>query len=82
MSHVPHEVVQEFPGQTAHLLALKNRDRSFARLLDDYHQVHRIETCPEYVSRDTERALRRLRLRIKDQIATRLTRAGPAACRC
>ncbi len=75
MSHVPHEVAQEFPGHAARLHALKIRDGSFARLLDDYRQVHRIETCAEFVSQDTEQALRRLRMRIKHEIADRLSRS-------
>ncbi len=82
MCHVPLEVAQEFPGQAARLNGLKIRDRSLSSLLADYRQVHRIETSTEYVSRDTGQALRRLRMRIKHEIANKLSRScgrtGPA----
>ena len=48
MSHVPHELHEEFPDDTATLHTLKTSDAHFTRLADEYHEVnrevHRIET--------------------------------------
>jgi uncharacterized protein YdcH (DUF465 family) len=55
-------------------------DGHFARLLDDYHivnrAVHRAETLVEPVSGDHEQALRRERMRLKDEISAILSAAA------
>lgn len=76
MSHVPHELIEEFPDAVDKIHDLKASDAHFARLTDDYHKVnreiHRMETDVEPVSDDTENQRRRLRLALKDQIAVYL----------
>lgn len=76
MSHVPHEIAQEFPESAARIHALKMEDRHFARLVDEYHEVnrtiHRLETRVEVSSEERERELRQRRIVLKDQIAQAL----------
>ena len=76
MSHVPHELHEEFPEAVQKIHDLKGSDAHFAKLADEYHEVnreiHRMETGIEPVSQDTESQKRRHRLALKDQIATYL----------
>ena len=48
MSHVPHELADEFPDQIERIQARKASDAHFARLVEEYHDVnraiHRVET--------------------------------------
>jgi len=73
MSHVPHELAEEFPDQTDRIHDLKTSNAHFARLADEYHEVnraiHRAETRVEPVSDEAEQDLRRKRLHLKDEIA-------------
>ncbi len=73
MSHVPHELVDEFPDHAERIHALKMADRRFARLAEDYREVnraiHRLETRIEPSSEEREAELRRRRLALKDEIA-------------
>jgi hypothetical protein len=73
MSHVPHELHEEFPDAVEIIHALKSSDAHFARLADEYHavnrEIHRMETGIEPVSDDVENQKRRQRLALKDQIA-------------
>lgn len=73
MSHVPHELHEEFPEAANTLHALKTSDAHFARLADEYHtvnrEVHRIETDVEPASDDVLEDLKKKRLNLKDQIA-------------
>lgn len=82
MSHTPHELAEDFPGQADRIRALRETDGHFARLLDSYHavnrQVHRAETLVEPVAPEHETRLRRERMQLKDNIA-RLLRGEPAA---
>lgn len=79
MSHVPHELAEEFPDQTVDLRRLKDEDAHFARLADEYHEVnreiHRIETDIEPASDTRATELRKARMRLKDEIAARLAAA-------
>lgn len=72
MSHTPHELADEFPESADRLHQLKTSDPHFQRLFDEYHdvnrQIHRIETRVETASEGFEAGLRRLRMRLKDQI--------------
>ena len=73
MTHVPHELHEEFPeaGDALHRLKLENAH--FAKLADEYHQVnreiHRIETDVEPASDQRAEDLRKRRLALKDEIA-------------
>lgn len=78
MSHVPHELHEEFPNAVDRIHELKISDAHFARLADEYHtvnrEIHRMETGIQPVSEDFENQKRRQRLALKDQIAAYLTR--------
>jgi uncharacterized protein YdcH (DUF465 family) len=80
MSHVPHELAEEFPDRIEQIRTLKASDRYFARLVEDYHEVnravHRLETRVEAASEEREEELRRIRMRLKDEILSRLTQAA------
>lgn len=73
MSHVPHDLAEEFPHSAEKIHLLKARDPHFATLVDDYHvvnrQVHRAETRTEPMSEAAESALRHRRAHLKDDIA-------------
>ncbi len=73
MSHVPHELAEEFPDQVDAIHELKTSNAHFARLADEYHEVnrhiHRLETRVEPASDEVEQELRRKRLHLKDEIA-------------
>ena len=76
MSHVPHELHEEFPEQAEVLHALKLKDAHFAKLSDEYHnvnrEIHRIETEIEPTSDEALEELKKQRLHLKDQIAAML----------
>lgn len=76
MSHTPHEIAEEFPGHGPAIHKLKMTDTHFARLLDEYHlvnrAVHRAETGVDPTDDLNEAAMRRTRMRLKDEIARRL----------
>jgi uncharacterized protein YdcH (DUF465 family) len=76
MSHTPHELVEEFPGKADAIHTLRETDQHFRRLTDEYHEVnraiHRAESRTEPMSEEHEEDLRRRRMHLKDEIATRL----------
>lgn len=76
MSHVPHELHEEFPQHGERIHALKTTDNHFARLAERYHDVnraiHRAEAEVEPTSDDLLEELKKQRLRLKDEIATML----------
>jgi uncharacterized protein len=76
MSHVPHELAEEFDTHKEDIHNLKLKDNHFAKLADDYHEVnreiHRIETGVTPAAEDFEKELRRKRVALKDEIATYL----------
>jgi uncharacterized protein YdcH (DUF465 family) len=76
MSHVPHELHEEFPEAADALHTLKTSDAHFARLSDEYHtvnrEIHRIETDVEPASDEVLEDLKKKRLHLKDQIAAML----------
>ena len=76
MSHVPHELADDFPGQVDLISRLKQENAHFARLADAYHdvnrQVHRAETDVEPLDDHTQQELRKQRMALKDQIAAML----------
>ncbi|SLN47216.1 YdcH family protein [Roseisalinus antarcticus] len=79
MSHTPHELSEDFPGQAEAIHALKSRDTHFAHLVDSYHEVnravHRAETDVEPASDARITDLRKQRMRLKDEIASALSEA-------
>jgi len=83
MSHVPHELHEEFPEAADALHTLKTNDAHFARLAEEYHtinrQVHRIETDVEPTSDEVLEDLKKKRLHLKDQIAALLAAAANTA---
>ena len=77
MTHVPHGLAKEFPEQVEQLHDLKIGNAHFAKIADEYHevnrQIHRIETGVEPTSEVHENQLRKVRLKLKDEIATMLS---------
>ena len=73
MSHVPHELSEEFPDKAEKIHALKESDAHFRKLFDDYHAVnraiHRAETNVEPTDQFHEEAMRKQRLKLKDELA-------------
>lgn len=82
MTHVPHELHEEFPDDDAVIHRLKVEDAHFARIADKYHEVnrsiHRIETKVEPASEQRFEELRKHRLLLKDDIAGMIRAAGNA----
>lgn len=77
MSHVPHELAEEFPDLADKLAEKKAQDAHFAKLADEYHalnrQVHRAETKVEPIEDLAEGELRKRRAALKDEIYGLLT---------
>jgi len=73
MSHVPHELPEEFPHDVERMHDLRGSDAHFARLSDEYHEVnraiHRAETNVEPTDDFHMTDLRKQRMLLKDQIA-------------
>ncbi|MEM7213326.1 MAG: YdcH family protein [Pseudomonadota bacterium] len=78
MSHTPHDLNDEFPGQTDAIHELKLTDAHFRRLFDEYQEVnsaiHLVETRVTPSDDFHEQDLRKARLKLKDQIAAALSR--------
>lgn len=72
MSHTPHELAEEFPDKVDLMHELKQSDKHFAKLSEDYHEVnravHRAETNVEPTDDLNENELRKKRALLKDQI--------------
>lgn len=79
MSHVPHELHEEFPDAADALHALKTTNAHFTRLADDYHavnrEIHRVETQVAPASDEALEELKKKRLHLKDEIAAMLAAA-------
>ena len=73
MSHVPHELTEEFPDMQEEISALKANDAHFAKLFDEYHtlnrSIHRAETNIEPTDDYHMIDMRKQRMRLKDEIA-------------
>ena len=76
MSHVPHELHEEFPQEKERIHALKTSNNHFARIAERYHEVnraiHRAEAEVEPTSDDTLEEMKKQRLHLKDEIAAML----------
>ena len=79
MSHVPNELAEDFPDQHERIQALKASNPQFAELVEHYHalnrDIHRVETRIQPESDESEEALKRQRLALKDAIAEALVSA-------
>lgn len=79
MSHVPHELHEEFPDKTDQLHQLKVSNAHFAKLADEYHsvnrEIHRIESEVAPASDEALENLKKQRLHLKDEIAALLAAA-------
>jgi uncharacterized protein len=76
MSNTPHTLHDEFPAEAQKMSALKGSDPHFAKLLVEYDvvndRIHRAETRLDLVTETEEETLRKVRSRLKDQIASAL----------
>lgn len=83
MSHVPHELHDEFPQSAALLHELKLSDTHFQKLSEHYHElnraIHRIESEVTPVSDQHLEDLKKQRLVLLDEVAQLLARAESAA---
>lgn len=72
MSNTPHELAEEFPEHVDRMRDLKAGNAHFAKLFDAYHDinraVHRAETNVEPTDDFNMEAMRRQRMRLKDEI--------------
>ena len=72
MSHVPHELAEEFPELKERIHELKMNDGHFQRLFEDYHvvnrEIHRAEAAGLNISDDHYEELKRKRMGLKDEI--------------
>lgn len=73
MTHVSHELHDEFPADAEILHKLKVSDAHFAKLADHYHdlnrEIHRIEAGIEAASDERAEELKKERLSILDQVS-------------
>lgn len=83
MSHTPHELHDEFPEAAQKIHDLKQSDTHFAILADRYHvlnrEIHRIDSGIEAASDDRTEALKKERLSLLDEVATKLSDGQAAA---
>lgn len=79
MSHVPHELAEEFPEHRETIHRLKMGNAHFARLADEYHvvnrEIHRHEAAGVDVSDEAMEAMKLQRLRLKDELFEMLQKA-------
>lgn len=79
MSHVAHELAEEFPDHQEKLHELKINNTHFVKLSDEYHvlnrEIHRIEAGVEPTSDERQGELRKKRMHLKDQIAAMIEEA-------
>jgi uncharacterized protein YdcH (DUF465 family) len=73
MSHVPHELSEDFPEHREKIHNLKETNAHFAKLADEYHalnrEIHRMETRVQPTAEEFEKEWRRKRVALKDEIA-------------
>jgi len=76
MSHVPHELAEEFPEKIEEMRELRANDAHFLRISDKYHElnrtIHRGETDVEPMDDFHLEDLKKQRLALLDKIATYL----------
>ncbi len=73
MSHVPHELHEEFPDHIEKIRRLKTDNAHFTKLADRYHElnrsIHRAETDVEPTGDTILETMKKQRLALKDEIA-------------
>lgn len=76
MSHVAHELSDEFPAELSAIQTLRQSNAHFARMADRYHELnrtlHRMESNVEPADDFTIEDLKKERLRLKDEISSYL----------
>jgi len=76
MSHVSHELHEEFPAALTKIQELKKANHHFAALADSYHltnqEIYRIETELAPASDEVLESLKKKRLHLKDEISALL----------
>ena len=76
MSHVAHELTDEFPAKIQAIHNLKTTDAHFARIADRYHELnrtlHRMESNVEPADDFTMEDIKKERLKLMDEIAVYL----------
>jgi len=76
VTHVPHELAEEFPEYKDRIHDLKVSSDHFAALSDQYHavnrEIHRIEIEAEPATDEYTEDLKKKRLALKDEIFTLL----------
>ena len=79
MSHVPHELHEEFPGDIQRIHDLKISNAHFAKIADRYHalnrDIHRVEAGVQAMSDESLETLKKQRLMLKDEVASMLVKA-------
>lgn len=77
MSHVPHELAEEFPEHKARIHTLKVTDAHFGRLFEAYHdvnrEIHHVEAAGLNISDDKYEDLKKKRMALKDELYGMLT---------
>lgn len=72
MSHVPHELADEFPEYRDALHRLKTSNAHFAKLADRYHEVnreiHRHEAAGGDIADEALEDMKKERLRLMDEL--------------
>ena len=72
MSHVHHELAEEFPEMKDKIHELKISNAHFAKLADEYHglnrEIHRVEAAGVNIGDEAFEDLKKKRLLLKDEI--------------
>ncbi len=76
MSHVPHQLVDEFPQYKDKIHDLKINDNHFARFFEEYHdvnrEIHRAEANGVNITDEHYEDLKKKRLSLKDTLLQKL----------
>lgn len=82
MTHVPHELHEEFPDAAEALHALKLGNPHFNTLSERYqainHQIYRVEAELDVAADEVLESMKKERLQLKDEIAGLLRDSGRA----
>ena len=77
MTHVPHELHEEFPDLADKIHQMKTENAHFHKLFEEYHEVnravHRAETDVEPTDDTHMEEMRKKRLALKDELYGMLT---------
>lgn len=83
MTHVAHDLAEEFPAEIETLRHLRQTDARVARLADEYSEInsilHRVDHNLEPMCDVEALRLRKVRMALKDQIARFIARAASTA---